>query len=101
MKYVIGRRLKRAATELSGMADSPIQLEIADDHLHVIDRAGDYKYMFSAITLISEIPNHFLIKLSNSQVLIIPKINTSLCNDIKNIKTTHNLPFRHHLDWKW
>ncbi|SDK19877.1 hypothetical protein SAMN04487898_106296 [Pedobacter sp. ok626] len=102
MKYSINKALKLAAvTELSGMADSPIQLEINQDHLHIIDLAGDYKYKFSGIILISEIADHFLINLNNSQTLIIPKISTSLCDDIKKAVTTNNLPFLLDLDWKW
>lgn len=92
---------KSLDTDLSGMAGSSVQLEITADCLHMTDQAGDYRYKYGSIIMISEIPGHFMIKLNNSNMLIIPKINSSIEEDIRKMISDHQLPNKLQLDWKW
>lgn len=86
---------KIAIRDLKDMIGSQVQLEINEDHLHIRDQAGDYKYLFSGVVLISELKLHYFIKLNNAHCIIIPKVNDEMERSvnfmISNYKLPHNL----------
>lgn len=102
LKYIYKKAFRKAIkNDLSGMVGSPIQVMFESDHIHVVDKVGDSNFQFSQILRVSEISDYFIIKLSNGHALGIPKVSDTLKNDIKNMVSSHNLPYKVNLDWKF
>lgn len=91
---------KIAVRDLKDMIGSNVQLEINEDHLHISDQAGDYKYLFTGFVLISELKFYYFIKLNNSQCFIIPKVNDEIERSINAMIVNHKLPHQLQLDFE-
>lgn len=79
----------------------PIQLEIADDYIKTINHIGDANYKISAIWNVYEIADHYFLKLSSGQSLIIHKTNETLNQEIQNLILKYKIDHTVDLDWKW
>lgn len=99
--FAILSMLAYYAGEIWVSTGSPIQLNIENNSIHIIDKVGDANFKFSQILMVNEITHYFIIKLSNGHVLGVPKINDNLKSAIKKMISEHNLPYQVHLDWKW
>ena len=101
-KRLVMKTLKNAVvTNCSGMIDSPISLQLLDNHMVIIDQGGDCNYKISSVESVSEITDLFFFKINNSQIIIVPKSDEGLTSSIRKVIADHQLNHIINLDWKY
>ncbi|MES2458657.1 MAG: YcxB family protein [Bacteroidota bacterium] len=96
------KTLKKAiVTNCSGMIDSPISLQLLDNHIVITDQGGDCNYKISSVESVSEITDLFFFKIKNSQIIIVPKSDEGLTSSIRKVIADHQLNHIINLDWKY
>lgn len=92
--------LKFIRENYTGRIGTEELVEFNANHIFLKDKTGEGKVKYSEIENVVEIPNHFLMKISNGNSLIIPKTESNhqdLRDKFKLIKTE----IKNFTDWKW
>lgn len=77
------------------------EIEILSDLMRAQDKTGSSDTRIDEIAVIDEIANHYFIKITTGHVLIVPKTNTALNEEIQAMIEEHNIPHVQQPDWKW
>lgn len=77
------------------------EIEILEEQISSADKTGTSSINISEIEIVNEISGHYLVRLSTGPVLIIPKNNTALNEEVLAMIKKHNIPHLKQLDWKW
>lgn len=83
------------------MLNEQIQIDIKEDTLQTIDKAGQSEVKITEITEVDEISGYYFIRISTGQFLTVPKTNDALNRELSEMIRKHNLKHNLRLDWKW
>jgi len=83
------------------LTDEKFEIEISDDVISTVEKTGSSTVKISEISVVIEIPNHYLIRLTTGPTLILPKTNAALNEEILAMIERHKIDHEVQLDWKW
>lgn len=97
---------KHINKHLKGQFDQIVNLELGTDYISIQDaKQNRSNIVFSSLKEIVEIPSHFLIRLSNSSSIILPKREFTDIKELQKflglIVTRHKIVFKKEANWKW
>lgn len=78
-----------------------VELEFTESHILSKDSVSENKMQLSEIEQITELPEHFLIALSNGMTLILPKRGLGSTQNLKTKFQELGLTIVDELNWKW
>jgi len=77
------------------------EIEILNDLMRAKDKTGSSDTKIDEIEVVDEISSHYFIRVTSGHVLIVPKNNTALNEEIQTMIEKHKIPHVKQPDWKW
>lgn len=93
--------IRHVKNYINGESQETVQVEIRNDQITVIDKVSESNIKISEIILVNEIKEYYFLKLSTGPNLIIPKMISSLNDEVNTMIKKHNIAHVIELDWKW
>lgn len=101
-RYRYKRHYKNYIKELHGK-DVIMNASIVFDegYIFVKDEVSEGKVKISEVNYVANLPKHYIVRVSNKQALVIPKICVQSTNDFEQFFTSMQIEVKDELDWKW
>lgn len=101
-RYRYRKHYKNHVMELHGKdVVMSASMEIDADYIFVKDEVSEGKVKLSEVNYVANLPDHYLIRVSNKQALIVPKICVDSAINFEDFFTSKNIELKDELNWKW